>query len=238
MCWGCFASITSGNQGAMKDSRRYKNSCKNGKMSCSCLVKSLLHLGGFVSSYTSLSEPVPQSGSMSPCLLLYLAPDLPLSLIILSLRNFMFLYCVCWHLSINRVPYDFYEMSFPKIYLQQKIRSGYLSLRGCQLLPGHGLSSPLGCRPRCCPVPNLLRDFFPLQMSLLCPSPSTISQCSKSSCIFGVAPQPVPGLSLIPLPQDFPGIEPKKALPPVSTCGEKKASFALRSPGQASRIRV
>lgn len=113
-----------------------------GKVSFSCVVKLLFHLGGFISSYPTLPEPMPQSGSMPPCLLRYLPPELSLFLIILSLRNLMFLCCVCWHLSINHVPCDFYEIFLPKSTFNRKSEVASWAVQAAPSY-GHCLSSSL-----------------------------------------------------------------------------------------------
>lgn len=52
------------------------------------------------------------------------------------------------------------------------------------LLTGHSLSFPLWMQTPLFPILDLWRDSFSLEMSVLCPSPSTVSQCSQSFCIF------------------------------------------------------
>lgn len=103
MCCSCFASVAyiwqSGSNEGQYTQDGIKILVRMGKVSFSCLVKLLLHLGGFISSYTSLSE----RGNLEACTSVWehdtlsfdLPPELSLSLITLLLRHFLFLCCVC-----------------------------------------------------------------------------------------------------------------------------------------------
>lgn len=172
---------------------------------------------------------------MPPCLLLFLTPDLLLSLIIASLRNFMFLYFVCWHLSINHALCDFHEMFLTKIYHQQKIRSGYLSPLVCPFLLGTVLVLHFGCQPHCS---QFLTSWG---TPLLCECPSFVfprplsPNVLKASASLVLLLNRVLGCQLIPLPWDFFWNRAKEALDPASRWKKKKAVFALLPTGQASR---
>lgn len=219
-----------------------KRAVRMGKVSFSCLEKRLLHLVGFISTSLSLSQLGNWSlyAGLRVCHLVscfaWLQNFIPCHF---SITKLLFPYCLCWDLSIDRIPCDTYAMFHTKANFHRKSE---VASRACGAAPPPWAESPLstldagpqlpGCQAPEGLLPSVTAPRWPspfhLSPNLLKPSASS-ALLLEAMCL---------GIYLFHCISIFPRGSWREALGPINRWLEKKAMFALQPPGLASRKRV